>query len=68
MEINTFVLWTENLGHREGQEGVRGSASGGSLRVQVLSVGLAVREVGGVVFSSVFTFLKASSEKVMKFS
>lgn len=46
MEINTFVLWTENLGHREGQEGVRGSASGGSLRVQVLSVGLAVREVG----------------------
>lgn len=64
MEINTFVLWTENLGHREGQEGVRGSASGGSLRVQVLSVGLAVRET----FSSVFTFLKASSEKVMKFS
>lgn len=64
MEINTFVLWTENLGHREGQEGVRGSASGGSLRVQVLSVGLAVRET----FSSVFTFLKAASEKVMKFS
>lgn len=63
MEINTFVLWTENLGHREGQEGVRGSASGGSLRVQVLSVGLAVREVGeGGLFKCVHIFKSCIGE------